>query len=88
MPLYDFNCDNCGQTFERYAKMDEKVVDCEACGDGMAFRKITARYSVIKEPDFVTDNISGEPERIDSKKKLRRLLRENDVTEKYGNGWI
>ena len=87
MPLYDFNCDECGVTFERYAKMDEKVVDCEACRDGMAFRKITARYYAHSDVDFVTDNITGKPERIDSKRKLRRLMSEHGVSEKFGKGW-
>jgi len=85
MPLYDATCEACGKTFEHYAKMDEKRVRC-ACG-GAANRIFSARYYAHSDVDFVTDNITGEPERIDSKRKLRRLMSEHGVSEKFGKGW-
>ena len=85
MPLYDATCRACGKTFEHFAKMDDREVPCE-CG-GTAARILTARYYAHSDLDFVTDNITGEPERIDSRVKLRRLLKENGVSEKVGQGW-
>ena len=67
--------------------MDEREMICPQCG-GVAERILSSRYYAQSDVDFVTDNITGEPVRVDSKVKLRRLLRENGVDEKYGKGWI
>ena len=85
MPLYDYRCKSTEKVFERFAGIDEKTVKCE-CG-GHARRILSCRYAVHSDVDFVTDNITGEPERIDSRVKLRRLMAENGVSEKYGKGW-
>ena len=37
--------------------------------------------------DFVTDNISGEPVRVTSRKQLRQLMQEHGVYEVMGRGW-
>lgn len=85
MPLYDFECDECGSIKEHYAGLDDKRMPCE-CG-GTARRLITSRYYVNPDVDFVTDNITGDPVRVDSRVKLRRLLAENGLYERYGKGW-
>jgi putative FmdB family regulatory protein len=40
MPLYDFACDGCGQTFEALAKPGEAPA-CPACGDERTRRLYT-----------------------------------------------
>ena len=87
MPLYDATCRECGKTFEHFAKVDERRVQCIECG-GEAWRILTTNYSVHGDVDFVTDNISGEPVRVTSKRQLRQLMTRHGVSEKYGKGWV
>lgn len=88
MPLYDFKCP-CGNIEEAWAKMDEKTKTCE-CGQDMT-RMITSNFNIdadFASRDYVTDNITGSPVRITSKKQLRSLCRDNGVMPKYGKGWV
>lgn len=85
MPLYDHRCRECGAVFEAFARIDEREVSC-VC-DGKADRILSSRYYVHPDINFVTDNLTGEPVRVDSRKKLRRLLAENGLYEKVGKGW-
>lgn len=86
MPLYDYECHDCNIVTERYEKSDVYEIQCPACM-APAKRIISSRYNVIGDIEFVTDNITGKPERITSRKRLRRLLAENGLYERYGKGW-
>lgn len=85
MPCYDFKCGGCGRISEYYARMDDRVRDCK-CGGTMC-RLITSRYGINRSLDFVTDNITGDPVHITSKRQHERLCREHNVTPKIGKGW-
>ncbi len=85
MPLYDFKCENCGNVQEKFAKIDEITSPCD-CGTEMK-RLITSRYYVNPDIEYVTDNISGDPIRVSSRKQLRGLLRQHGLVERYGKGW-
>ena len=85
MPLYDFECESCGAVVEHYAGVDERSMRC-SCGANSR-RLITTRYSVIGDVEFVTDNITGDPVRITSRRQLHRMLKENGLSETYGKGW-
>jgi len=50
MPLYDFHCPNCG-TFERFARVEEKHIDCPTCGL-TAKRKFSSSYSIQYVPGY------------------------------------
>ena len=82
-PLYDFKCDTCEDVVEAWAKVDEKTIACH-CG-GCMLRKITSNYSIhadFASKDFVTDDITGEPVRITSRRQMRSLMKEHGVTER------
>ena len=88
MPLYDFKCP-CGNIEEVWAKMDEKTKPCE-CGQEMK-RLITSQFNIdadFASTNLVTDNITGEPVRITSKRQLRNLCQEHGVMQKFGKGWV
>lgn len=87
MPLYDFECVECGVIEEHLAKISETHRKCDAC-NGLMRRLITVRYHVQDDVDFVTDDISGEPVRVTSRKAHRQLMEEHGVEEHYGKGWI
>jgi len=83
MPLYDYFCP-CGYTGEHYNKMDE-YEKCPDCGKEM--KRIPGGYHVIGDLDFVTENITGKPVHVTSRKQHKRLMQEHGVMEKYGKGW-
>ena len=88
MPLYDFKCDSCKKVIEHYASMDEHTKDC-ICG-GLMNRIITSRFHIDADyasSDFVTEDITGNPVRITSKKQMRQLCEKNSVSPKFGKGW-
>ena len=85
MPLYDCKCTKCGEVVEQYMKHDEEPDIC-ACG-GDSERIISSSYYINRDIDYVTDNISGEPIRVNSRKHLRELEKEHGVTQKIGKGW-
>ena len=84
-PLYDYQCRLCGKVEEKYAHMDEMRLRCN-CGE-QTDRLTTVKYNVIGDVDFVTDNITGEPTRITSRKQMKKIMKEHGVMEKYGKGW-
>ena len=86
MPLYDFQCTECRNIHEHYAHIEERIKTCETCG-GLMKRMIGIGQNVIGDIDFVTDNITGKPIRITSRKQLRGLLKKHGLYEKYGKGW-
>lgn len=86
MPLYDYQCEDCQQVEERYAGMDQPELECRQCG-GKAHRVFSTRYWVHGEPDYVTDNISGKPVRVTSRRQLRDLLKQHGLMERFGKGW-
>jgi len=57
----------------------------ECCGEIMK-QVYNAKVSTFKE--FVTDNITGEPVRVSSEKQHQKLLKEHNLGQIYGKGWI
>ena len=86
MLLYDFRCTECGVKQEHTADIEQRTVECVDCG-GLAKRLITSNHFVHGDIDFVTDNITGEPMRIGSRKQLKDLEKRHEVSAKYGKGW-
>lgn len=83
MPLYDFHCLKCGCIREQWVKVDHVMDMCD-CGNEMR-RLISSNYSIHADyasSDFVTDDITGNPVRVTSRRQLRKLMRDNGVTEK------
>jgi putative FmdB family regulatory protein len=49
MPIYEYACGACGQTFERLEKMGEpSVTACPACGKRKARRLISRVAGIVK----------------------------------------
>ena len=70
MPIYVYNCDVCGQTFERRQSMsDAPLVDCPEC-DGHVHRVIQPVGIVFKGSGFyVTDNRKSSPTAVPGTRK-------------------
>jgi len=61
MPTYDYECTNCGYTFEQFQKMsDQPLSECPSCG-GRVRRLIGGGLGVIFKGSgfYVTDNKSA-----------------------------
>jgi putative FmdB family regulatory protein len=43
MPLYEYNCPDCGETFERLRRMQDadRELDCPKCGSGEVKRLLS-----------------------------------------------
>lgn len=70
MPLHDFSCEGCGDTFERFSKMDA-IPDFLACPCGGRAKRMPAKTNVYLFPEGWTENLGDEPVYIKSKKNLR-----------------
>ena len=86
MPLYDHECEECGEISEAYKKVDDKEADCPNCG-GTARRVFTSRYFINPDIDYVTDNVTGEPKRYTSRRQLDQDLADKGLYQKVGKGW-
>lgn len=58
MPLYDYHCDNCGETFDEFRSMDQrKYCKCVKCGKRARKLPSVARldyYNMGVDPDLPT----------------------------------
>ena len=88
MPLYDYKCKSCDRVQEWYCSIDNLggEVPCEKCNKPM-HRLIGQRVTVSGDVDFVTDNITGKPLHVSSKRQLRELCKRNNIEPIYGKGW-
>ena len=84
MPLYEYRCRDCGEITEAVRSVDERM-DAPACGCGGETYKIISAYRV--HPDFepyYDDNLETH---IKSKQHRKQVMREQGVSEYYGQGW-
>ena len=83
MPIYVYQCDTCGLTFERRQRMAEPpLVDCPEC-DGHVRRVIQPVGIVFKGSGFyVTDNRSRSSTALPGKKESVDTEKESTKSEK------
>lgn len=86
MPLYDYKCRDCGEVFERFARISATTHKCD-CG-GLADRMISRSHNVHGDLEpYWDENMGEKPVFVKSKKHRRRLLEERGLTEMIGKGW-
>lgn len=85
MPVYPFECDECGQTDAVFAKMD----DCGAeqmCLCGHEMRRVYGRVNVEVFKPFIEEGFDGKPIEITSKAQRDALCAQHNMsydTHKY-----
>ena len=86
MPLHDYECGECGKTFEHFCKIEDlrKEVPCE-CGNLKAERRV-AKSKLDDFKPFMCDRISWDPVYITSKKHLAEECKKNEVWSHYLEG--
>lgn len=88
MPIYDFACDKCGRTEERIKRPEEKEYPChdQLCCGTMR-RQFHSRFGIsmgVGAYGYYDENL-GTYIRTNAHK--RQVMREQNVTEKFGKGW-
>lgn len=53
MPIYEFKCEECGNSFEIFSSLDEKAI-CPKCGSLRVKKKISRVSSSSKSCSFTT----------------------------------
>ena len=81
MPIYEYQCEKCGNEFEKWQKFSDPVVDkCSTCG-GKSRRLISQSTFVLKGTGwYVTDygRKDNSPSSTDSAQE-RMFLRDQDL---------
>ena len=50
MPIYEYKCNDCGQTFEAIQKIsDKKLTNCRLCSKGKVHRLVSSSGFRLKE---------------------------------------
>ena len=85
MPLYDFFCEKCGNSFDEFVRIAEfkKVTPCPECGE-MAF-KIISLPNTNKDLayNFVDTNTTGRPLQFTSKGQWKKHLKGLGLTDDF-----
>ena len=85
MPLYDYECQVCGAAkaeFRSVATRNE-CPGCDLCKAPMV--KIISGYAVHGDMDYFDENLGVQ---IKSRKHRERVMKEQGVTEKFGQNWV
>lgn len=53
MPMYDYECDNCGTIFERYAGIDDTTLKCDCGGDARRIISVTGQYTANEDAPWI-----------------------------------
>jgi putative FmdB family regulatory protein len=61
MPIYEYKCENCGETFEVLQKFsDEPLTECILCQQGPVKKLISASSFVLKGAGFYVNDYPSE----------------------------
>ena len=85
MPIYSYLCSDCGGEQDEYRSVAERndCPTCNLCKKTMV--KIISGYSVIGDMDYYDENLGVQ---ITSRKHRERVMKEQGVSEKYGQNWV
>ena len=89
MPLYDYECPQCGEVHEHYVRMAAASFPqpCPKC-KAPSRRILTRTFYAQSDLDYVEENLGTRPIRITSRKQREQLMKEAGVSENYGKGWV
>ena len=85
MPLYDYECEDCGIVQDVWADMDEKELE-HSCGKKMK-RLISGKVGInmgVGPYGYYDDTLQTY---VHTNEQRRREMKKQGVTEKIGKGW-
>ena len=68
MPIYEYDCAECGKTWEVLQKMDAPAPACPNCGEP-GRKRVSAASFVLRGQGWGRDNYGLKPEKKASEKK-------------------
>jgi len=80
MPIYDFECPNCGICPDIWAKIAEVELKCPKCGKIM--KRLISPSNIQCDYEYLDHNISATPLYIKSRQHRRQTMREKGLYEK------
>jgi putative FmdB family regulatory protein len=82
MPLYDYECLECGKTFDKFKKVEDRFsVYCPNCGFSNC-QLLISKVNCKVFHDYIEHNICEKPIHIKSTRHLRdELKRQEDKTK-------
>jgi len=86
MPIFDYQCPNCGIVENIIAGTNDKTLVHEAC-KGMMKRFISGRKNInmgVGAYGYYDDNLQAF---CGTNRERKRIMQEQGVSEKFGKGW-
>ncbi|OGT30340.1 MAG: hypothetical protein A3E87_01235 [Gammaproteobacteria bacterium RIFCSPHIGHO2_12_FULL_35_23] len=66
MPIYEYFCQNCGQSLEKLQKAsDQPLIDCPACGQARLQKKVSAVGFQLKGSGWYATDFKNKPAKIE-----------------------
>ena len=87
MPLYSYKCKQCGKIKDKHNRIDDHKNGPECCGEIM--RQVLGLNFVHGDfQPYVDHNLGPQPVVVKSKQHRRQLMKQHNVDEKIGKGWV
>ena len=87
MPIFDYECEECGVVENVIAGTNDKTIVHDKCGKNMT-RFISGNKAISMGPagafGYYDDNLETY---IHTNRQHREVMKEKGVSEKYGKGW-
>lgn len=87
MPIYEYRCPTCGKLAEQFNCMDNHKNGPICCGEVMR-QKLGSYYVHGDFQPYVDHNMADKPVVVKSKQHRKQLMKEHNVTESVGKGWV
>lgn len=86
MPIYTYECEQCGKRQDAFRKIDQRYDGPECHG---MMKKVISSYRVIGDLEpYVDENMGESPVVVKSRKHREQLLKERGLYEKIGKNWV
>ena len=91
MPLYDYECQQCGGIYEAYIPLSSEAKSvCESCGgEGKRILSLPSRKTEMGDNSYpyVEHNFGENPVKVESPDHRRRLMRELGLRDGPSPKW-
>ena len=80
MPLYDYDCEDCGHEFEEFEIIKYRNnIKCKRCKGSCKINITRSKQSIHIFPEGVWEHIAIDPVYVNDKKHLKQLCKQHGV---------
>lgn len=87
MPVYEYVCKTCGKKAEKFNRVADHK-NGPICCDVVMRQILSVPFIHGDFQPYVDHNLTEKPIVVKSKQHRKALMKEHNVTEKIGKGWI